>query len=392
MRKNRERSVSKNQEESEVGVGNRMKRIGVILLTVIIIAVSVCACENLEAGNSEISRKTDCITSIYEAISGCVTSKTAESDIISYCSSIENQISGSWCFNLIDVIENENYSVESLNWKFGLSARDVNMMQNRQSMVRNNQPIFRREIPSKMPPDFTREESVRRGIPDRDKLNNFMEEQTLQYENMTSTSNYQMYVTPYTEAVESYLEENDLDDKYEIYEAALSWTWVSDETLNGEEENWLTPTEFLEETPSYSSNPVYGEPASDCEEQANTLASLLIASGEYNESTVRVAIGKVDFGDVSGGHAWVEVYEDGEWFPLDPTDGPYYDDESSELILADSSEINYDKYSDSIYPVVEIWYYYNNEYLIDFGTRCGNAPVSWNNIPKSYQKIKSGRT
>lgn len=107
---------------------------------------------------------------------------------------------------------------------------------------------------------------------------------------------------------------------------------------------------------------------------------------------MRVAIGKVDFGDVSGGHAWVEVYEDGEWFPLDPTDGPYYDDESSELILADSSEINYDKYSDSIYPVVEIWYYYNNEYLIDFGTRCGNAPVSWNNIPKSYQKIKSGRT
>lgn len=53
----------------------------------------------------------------------------------------------------------------------------------------------------------------------------------------------------------------------------------------------------------------------------NTLASLLIASGEYNESSVRVALGYVNFDGVTGGHAWVEVYEDGACFPLDATMG-----------------------------------------------------------------------
>lgn len=339
-------------------VGNRMKKIGIILLTAFIMAASVCACENLETGSSELS--------------------------------IGSRISESRYFSFTDLIETKDYIVENLDREFGLPARQTDNVENKQPAVQNNQPVFRREKQEQMPPAFSREEPVRKGIPDREELDKFMGNQSLQYENVTSTSNYQMYVTPDAEAVESYLEENDLDYKYEIYDAALSWTWVSDETLNCEEEKWLTPTEFLEETPSYSSNPVYGEPASDCEEQANTLTSLLIASGEYNESTVRVAIGQVDFGDVSGGHAWVEVYEDGEWFPLDPTDGPYYDDDSSELIPANSSKVDYYKYRDSTYPVAEIWYYYNDEYFIDLGMRSGNAPVSWNNVPKNYQ-IKSGR-
>jgi len=371
-------------------VGNRMKKIVIILLAAFLLAISVCACESLNAGNSEINREISFTTDFHEATSGNITSsETNASDITSYRSSFASRISGSRYFNLINIIESTGNTVGNWNWKFDLPAREANTMQNRQPVVQNNQPAFYRGRQEQLPPAITREEPVRRGIPDREELNNFMQEQSLQCENITS--NYQMYVTPDAEAVESYLEENDLNDKYEIYDAALSWTWVSDETLNYEEEQWLTPTEFLDETPAYSSNPVYGEPASDCEEQANTLASLLIASGEYNESTVRVAIGKVDFGDVSGGHAWVEVYEDGAWFPLDPTDGPYYDDDSSELIPADSSDVDYDQYSDSVYPVVEIWYYYNNEYFIDLGTQIENAPVSWNNIPKSYQKIQSGR-
>lgn len=370
-------------------VGDRMKKIVIFLLAAFLLAVSVCACESLDAGNSEINRETSFITDFHKATSGNVTSSgTNASDITSYHSSIESQISGSQCFNLMNTIESTGNTIGNWKWKFDLRAREVDLMQNRQSMMQNNQQAYR-GIPGQLPPAGTREEPVRRGIPDREELNNFMQEQPLQSENITS--NYQMYVTPDAEAVESYLEENDLDDKYEIYDAALSWTWVSDETLNDEDEQWLTPIEFLDETPAYSSNPVCGEPASDCEEQANALVSLLIASGEYNESTARVAIGKVDFEDVSGGHAWVEVYEDGAWFPLDPTDGPYYDDDSSELIPANSSDVDYDQYSDSIYPVVEIWYYYNNEYFIDLGTQIENAPVSWNNAPKSYQKIQSGQ-
>ena len=220
----------------------------------------------------------------------------------------------------------------------------------------------------------------------RDELNNFLKNQSQDWNFQENGSYYQSYVTPDDEVVSSYLEENGLDNKYEIYKAALSWAWVSDETLNGMEEKWLTPAEFLEETPNYSENPVSGEPASDCEEQANTLASLLIASGEYNESSVRVAIGEVNFGDVSGGHAWVEVYEDGAWFPLDTTGGPYYDDDSSKLIEVDTSKIDYEEYKDSTYPAVEIWYYYNNEYFIDMETQSGDAPVSWQKTPASYEK------
>lgn len=369
-------------------VGNRMKKIAIILLTAFLLAGSVCACESLDAGNFGIDR--EAVEGFSEATSSIYSSsETTTSDITSYCSSVASRISGSRYFNLMDFIESTGNTVGNWNWRFDLPARGANVMQNRQPMVQNNQLTFSKDRIERLPPAMSREDPVRRGIPERDELNKFMQEQQPQSTDLTS--NYQIYVTPDAEAVESYLEENNLEDKYEIYEAALSWTWVSDETLNDEEEEWLTPTEFLEETPAYSSNPVYGEPASDCEEQANTLASLLIASGEYNESTVRVAIGKVDFGDVSGGHAWVEVYEDGEWFPLDPTDGPYYDDDSSELIPADCSDVDYDRYSDCTYPAVEVWYYYNNEYFIDLGTQLENAPVSWNNIPKSYQKMKAGR-
>jgi len=331
-----------------------MRKISIILLTVLILATFVCTGESVESGASgNISE--------YENISGRLFIETLNPEV--------------QCFSLISTIESKINQVQSWNSKFTQSG------EGNRNMPQNFQPTFKRGRPEQLPPAFTRNEPVENGIPDR-KFNSFLEEQTLRQENK---SYYQSYVTPYADAISSYLEENDLDDKYEIYEAALLWTWVSDETLNGIEEKWLTPTEFLEKTPTYSGNPDYGEPVSDCEEQANTLASLLIASEEYDESTVRVAVGKVDFGNVSGGHAWVEVYEDGEWFPLDPTDGPYYDDESCELVSADTSEIDYDKYLSSTYPAVEVWYYYNNEYFMDTGTQNGDAPVSWNKEPESYK-------
>lgn len=251
-----------------------------------------------------------------------------------------------------------------------------NMPQNNRSDDRGSvqHPFFERGSPADME------------LLDRDDLNSFLKKQSQNWNFQEDGSYYQSYVTPDDKAVSTYLEENGLDSKYEIYEAALSWVWVSDETLNGMEEKWLTPAEFLEDTPDYSENPVSGEQASDCEEQANTLASLLIASGEYNESSVRVAIGEVDFGDVSGGHAWVEVCEDGSWFPLDATAGPYYDDYSSKLVEVDTSKIDYEEYKDSTYPVVEVWYYYNNEYFIDMETQNGNAPVSWQKLPESYER------
>ncbi|MBC7085481.1 MAG: transglutaminase domain-containing protein [Methanomethylovorans sp.] len=206
----------------------------------------------------------------------------------------------------------------------------------------------------------------------------------LERNNMISYGDYfQMYVTPDNETVLEYLEENDLYDKYEIYKMALTWVWISDSLLNGQEEAWLYPAVFLSETPSFSSNPVAGSIVSDCEEQANTLASLLIASGEYNESTVRVAIGYVNFVEGAGAHAWVEVYEDGKWFPLDSTMGLYYDESKEQVVEADDST-DYYRFTAESYPVMQLWYYYNNKYFIDMVSKTGNAPDNWRTLPSSY--------
>ena len=195
----------------------------------------------------------------------------------------------------------------------------------------------------------------------------------------------QEYVTPYADAVQDYLREEDFDDADEIYKTAVSWIWVSDATLNDQPDGWLTPTEFLQDTPDFDSNPVSGEIVSDCTEQANTLASLLIGSGEYDEETLRVVMGQVTSSNINGGHAWVEVYEDGEWFPVDATIGPHYDDDLEEVVYPDNYEdIDFDYFRDENYSVVDLWYYYNNEYIIDVSSGTGDAPDYWYSIPSSY--------
>lgn len=218
-------------------------------------------------------------------------------------------------------------------------------------------------------------------VQDRDALNQFLQRNTVL---LDADYHFQMYVTPNNETVLEYLEDNDLDNKYDIYKAALSWVWVSDSLLNDQEEAWLYPAEFLSETPDYSSNPVSGTIVSDCEEQANTLASLLIASGEYNASSVRVAIGYVNFDGIAGGHAWVEVYEDGEWFPLDATMGPYYDEDEDEVVAGDEDSTDYYHFSTESYPVMQLWYYYNDGYFVDVISHTGNAPDNWEEVPSGY--------
>ncbi|WP_321430283.1 hypothetical protein [uncultured Methanolobus sp.] len=195
----------------------------------------------------------------------------------------------------------------------------------------------------------------------------------------------QEYVTPYADAVQDYLRDENVHDADEIYKTAVSWIWVSDATLNDQPDGWLTPTEFLQDTPDFDSNPVSGEIVSDCTEQANTLASLLIGSGEYDEETLRVVMGQVTSSNVNGGHAWVEVYEDGEWFPVDATIGPHYDDDLEEVVYPENYEdIDFDYFRDENYSVVDLWYYYNNEYIIDVSSGTGDAPDYWYSIPSSY--------
>lgn len=185
-------------------------------------------------------------------------------------------------------------------------------------------------------------------------------------------SPYQLYVTPEADAVVDLAAQ--LDGIQEIYNEALSWIWVSEEYLNGVAEHWYYPEEFLTDTPNLENNPSLGDIASDCSEQANTLVSLLVADG-WGTGDVRVVLGLVDFQGTTGGHAWAEVYENGQWFALEATSGAYYDENSNTLVRATHMPYRYFKYA--TYPVEEIWYYYNNEYFWDETTGTGNAPVSW---------------
>jgi len=190
--------------------------------------------------------------------------------------------------------------------------------------------------------------------------------------NVTEGIPYQKYITPLDPAVRRVSE--DVNGRVEAYSVAVRWVWVSDNVLNGVEEKWLTPHVFLVETPHYPTNPVKPREASDCEEQANTLVSVLRAENVSAED-VRVVIGKVRFRGEEGGHAWVEIYEDGKWLALEATSGPYYDEDKGRFI--NRKGMPYGFYRTHKYPCIEIWLYYNDVYYIDYLNKKENAPSKW---------------
>jgi predicted transglutaminase-like cysteine proteinase len=198
----------------------------------------------------------------------------------------------------------------------------------------------------------------------------------LRKENFQQLSPYQAYVTPNNPAVQELAAET--KSSQQAYSTAVQWVWVSDSTLNGTSEKWLMPEEFLTNTPNYSTNPARGRKASDCEEQAYTLVSLLRAIGVPAQN-VRVVVGKVNFSGEVGGHAWAEIYEDGQWFALEATSGPYWDDEEGQLHESGGYPFTY--YKTHRYPSLEIWGYFNDLYYYNPSTGEGNAPASWRTSP-----------
>lgn len=193
----------------------------------------------------------------------------------------------------------------------------------------------------------------------------------LQKENFTQLSPYQAYVTPNDSAVQALASGK---NSQQAYSTAVQWVWVSDQTLHGTSEEWLMPGDFLENTPTYPTNPVPGHVASDCESQAYTLVSLLRAIG-VSAQNVRVVVGKVNFSGEIGGHAWVEIYEGGGWFALEATSGPYWDDDEGQL--HESNGYPYTYFKTHSFPSLEIWGYFNDIYYYNPSTGQGNAPASW---------------
>jgi len=184
-------------------------------------------------------------------------------------------------------------------------------------------------------------------------------------------SNYQSYVTPNDQSVGKIAQKFNGSEAIYNY-GANGWTWVSDEVLYGQAENWVMPNYFLTTTPSLPANPVPNHIAGDCEDQANALTSALRAEGQAVEN-VRTVLGLVNFNGQTGGHAWVEVYQDNHWIPLDATSGPYYDNGQ----LVESTALPYDYFATHEFPVVERWYYYNDQYFTDVAANSGNAPSNW---------------
>ncbi len=210
--------------------------------------------------------------------------------------------------------------------------------------------------------------TLKKDVLDKDKLDEFLKKQT---QNTTVALPYQLFVTPEAKTVKSL--SSSLNGMQEIYTESLHWVWISDELLFGEDEQWLYPSEFLKNTANYPTNPT-GKTASDCEEQANALASVLIANG-YSSENIRVVLGLVDFDGTVGGHAWVQVYENNNWLDIEATMGDYYDESTGEIILL-RSDISYTYFKYHEYPSKEIWYYYNHEYYL-IPNKKGNAPSHW---------------
>ena len=195
------------------------------------------------------------------------------------------------------------------------------------------------------------------------------------FSNESQISYYQKYVTPNNLTVKTYQTSNGLTTAEKIYAAAVKWTWVSDQTLHGKSEWWLYPSQFIQDTPTDPDNPANGM-ASDCESQACTLVSILEALGTQ-KSNVRVVVGEVNFSGEIGGHAWVQLYENGNWFELEATSGPFWDDDDQKLVNNIGFSFSY--FKTHPYPVVEYWAFFNDQYYYNPNNnkKSNNLPVWW---------------
>lgn len=168
-------------------------------------------------------------------------------------------------------------------------------------------------------------------------------------------------------------------DRKSIYEYVASTTWVPDRKVFGSIEYWQLPKDFIEVTPDLETNPVAGKPVSDCSEKANTLVSMLRASGIPPEE-VRVVLADVDFGIISG-HAYVEILENGKWLVLEPSSGPFWNQDTNEVINRQSLPYGY--FEIVPYPVVKVYYRYNDQFFQDLTQGKGNAPETWDASPST---------
>ncbi|PJA47341.1 hypothetical protein CO172_01950 [Candidatus Uhrbacteria bacterium CG_4_9_14_3_um_filter_36_7] len=168
----------------------------------------------------------------------------------------------------------------------------------------------------------------------------------------------------------------------ELYTFMQIQPWQSDTALFGCADKFQKPNYYLNTSPTLQSSAMCGYRVGDCEDQALTTVSLLIASGLVPEQNVRVAMGMVQSGSRPweiGGHAWPEIYMDGHWFAMDPTMGSYCDENGKCTILNENQLINWDYFRYVNYPVVEYWGWSNDiyYYITSTGEGTSGLPSFW---------------
>lgn len=198
----------------------------------------------------------------------------------------------------------------------------------------------------------------------------------LNKENFTQISNYQKYVTPDTKTISDYIQSQGIGSYQDAYKTAVNWTWVSDQKLHGISEKWLYPHQFITTTPNMPSNPIFGYMVSDCESQAYTLVSIIETLG-FSKQNIRIVVGEVNFSGEIGGHAWIQVYEDDEWFEIEATSGPYWDEDNNKHV--ESNGFPYMYFKTHPYPVEEYWAFFNDKYYYnpDSGQKSSDLPSHW---------------
>ena len=185
------------------------------------------------------------------------------------------------------------------------------------------------------------------------------------------------FITPESPLVQEFADNH--DSLQALYEAAVSWVWVSDDVLYHEEDRWATPEEFFS-TASLATNPAPGACAGDCEDQACALVSAMRAFG-LSPEMVRVGVGKVVVRSpetdnaIIALHCWAEYQKDGAWVVLDPSQATLWDEQTSALIYLTPTP--FEHYETERYQIVELWAYFNDAYHFCALTDSGTAPESW---------------
>ncbi|MBI2473953.1 hypothetical protein HYV70_05380 [Candidatus Uhrbacteria bacterium] len=170
----------------------------------------------------------------------------------------------------------------------------------------------------------------------------------------------------------------------DMYKAMQMRYWVADTEIYGCSDKFALPKDYFAQSPDFTSSPVCetNSAVGDCDDQASASGSLYEAAALFGKDNVRTALGMVQFGNSPldiGGHAWTEVYYEGQWFPVDAVFGNTCYEDGRCYSYSESELIDWDYFRYVEYPVIEYWGWSNHKYyyLPATGEASSGLPDYW---------------